>query len=339
MGDSFKPGKRERAAPALAMAWMPEIGFGGDPALGAVEYHVIHGDREHAFGWTRSKEGKDWLADAEQYFLLGFGIHGPQLSAAPKAGLHAAKGGEFPQFPEKKWDAEFKREAYRPGYFLKRSDWEDLNLDECINGVDPTVALAEVSRFMDQWDQVKECASSEHRSAALAVLPVILAGGISNPWKEKWTYTIELIGRLIEESLHPLAYFKLKFNVARPVVLNKPAQLKVPRHPAFPSGHATQAMLVALVFGSLLKDEERMECMVCAARRVALHRVQAGLHYEMDTNAGFKLAERLTGALSRKAAFRRLVAEAMKEIGTKTGTPPPQTELGLTLLAGTAPVA
>jgi membrane-associated phospholipid phosphatase len=71
--------------------------------------------------------------------------------------------------------------------------------------------------------------------------------------------------------------------------------IPVPAHPAFPSGHATEAHLVALVLESVLpKTHQATPALLrTLATRIAINREVLGLHYRSDGEAGVILAEAL----------------------------------------------
>ena len=89
--------------------------------------------------------------------------------------------------------------------------------------------------------------------------------------------------------------FKHKYRRPRPTQLEprlKP-MLLCPGHPAYPSGHSTQAHLLALLFGKLSGRPDIAKAMFDAADRIAENREYAGLHYPSDSAAGVALARQL----------------------------------------------
>ena len=87
--------------------------------------------------------------------------------------------------------------------------------------------------------------------------------------------------------------------------------LPVPEHPAYPSGHATQAALIALVLSEL--DPENSAAYFTSADRIAQNREIAGLHYPSDSQAGKLIAQQLFPVLLRDEAFAQLLEEAKAE--------------------------
>ena len=111
-------------------------------------------------------------------------------------------------------------------------------------------------------------------------------------------YAAQLVGSMVS------MYWKQRFARARPSRLD-PALLppiEVPSHPAYPSAHATESMLVALVLEQVLPAQivqDRTGAtnaengpLRTMARRVARNREVLGVHYPSDTRCGFKLAAR-----------------------------------------------
>lgn len=94
-----------------------------------------------------------------------------------------------------------------------------------------------------------------------------------------------------------IMHFKRKFDRVRPRALEpqvKPC-IEPPGHPAYPSGHATQAY----TFGFLLarKHPERKDHFMKIAHDIATNREWAGVHYASDTVAGKELAKQLVNKM------------------------------------------
>lgn len=97
--------------------------------------------------------------------------------------------------------------------------------------------------------------------------------------------------------------------------------LAVPGHPAFPSGHATQSMLMALIAGQVMETRNGRQGGGAAwkpllqqlACRIARNREIAGLHYPSDTQAGFELARKTFEKLQGGALFGALFTAAIDE--------------------------
>jgi membrane-associated phospholipid phosphatase len=87
------------------------------------------------------------------------------------------------------------------------------------------------------------------------------------------------------------------------VVHTSPTPIEVPGHAAYPSGHATQAYLIARCmkavlpragWAALMSDgtySDKNGPVYCMARRIARNREVLGLHYPSDSVAGEALAD------------------------------------------------
>ena len=141
------------------------------------------------------------------------------------------------------------------------------------------------------------------------------------------------LGELVDESNRPLTFELMKmvielespqimkqkklYNRVRPSYLDptlKPV-IDIPDHPAYPSGHSTQAHLRALVLSELdPKNRARYEQ---AAKRIARNREIAGLHYPSDSKAGAILAKQLFKKLMSTPDFSKRLEAAKAEWQSK----------------------
>ncbi|TNC15166.1 phosphatase PAP2 family protein [Methylobacterium terricola] len=128
-----------------------------------------------------------------------------------------------------------------------------------------------------------------------------------NPGSHPRTYRVLHVASLVGS--FAALRFKEAYDRPRPSFLC-PAllpPLPVPGHSSFPSGHATQAWLMARCIAftvrlSGLPQAERRpvdETVKALARRVARNREIAGLHYRSDSVAGRRVADAAFAVLSR----------------------------------------
>jgi hypothetical protein len=94
----------------------------------------------------------------------------------------------------------------------------------------------------------------------------------------------------------PLYEAKLHFNVDRPSKHPDGATIQpvvpIPRHQSFPSGHASYSWaLVELVMAILRFNPAQEEYLRALAERITLNRQAAGLHTQLDSDAGRQLGE------------------------------------------------
>lgn len=104
----------------------------------------------------------------------------------------------------------------------------------------------------------------------------------------------------------------LKNEVAefRPVQRSAQVQpvMATPGHGSLPSGHATLARVTAVLLSALLaeKDSQRRVQLDLLARRIAFNRVVAGLHFPMDSFAGYALGGQLAAVFVAAATGQDL---------------------------------
>jgi hypothetical protein len=91
--------------------------------------------------------------------------------------------------------------------------------------------------------------------------------------------------------------------------------IAVQGHPSYPSGHALQAMLMALCVRKAFdgKGGNIGELLDVLARRIARNREIAGLHFPSDTTAGFLAATKVMDIIGNLEGFTGLVELAKKE--------------------------
>ena len=103
---------------------------------------------------------------------------------------------------------------------------------------------------------------------------------------------------LMQQSAKFERHFKHMYKRPRPVMLApllgidlEVFQSETAHTPAYPSGHATQAMICALAMGREYPREQGG--LIKVAHRIAEARVEAGLHYPSDRDAGYEIAFQL----------------------------------------------
>lgn len=125
--------------------------------------------------------------------------------------------------------------------------------------------------------------------------------------------TEALLTRVLGEISGVIIAQKEYFDRVRPHELDAtlhPA-IPVPGHPAYPSGHATESMLIALILGDI--DPHSAERYRESALRIAHNREIAGVHYPSDSRVGQMLAKQYFELLKGNEEFQLLLTEAKKE--------------------------
>lgn len=81
---------------------------------------------------------------------------------------------------------------------------------------------------------------------------------------------------------------------------------------AYPSGHTSEARVLAEVLGLLFPD--KLPALRARAEDIARHRVEAGVHYPVDLDGGRLLAMLEVGALMSSSGFQADLSAAREEI-------------------------
>jgi len=124
-------------------------------------------------------------------------------------------------------------------------------------------------------------------------------------------------GKLLTAAYHDLGIatfvLKKKFNRVRPSLIQKDLghAITIPSHPAYPSGHATGAYVIAYILQEL--DPSSAKTYLKDAHRISQNREIAGLHYPSDTTAGRLLARQLVDQFLTNPTFKKLLQQAKSE--------------------------
>ena len=110
---------------------------------------------------------------------------------------------------------------------------------------------------------------------------------------------------LANESRHTIIKLKNYFNRPRPKVLAKKMNIKMQDHelksmktPAYPSGHSTQGLLIALVLGD--RYPSARNAFLNTAKKISDSRNIARAHYKSDSEMGKKLGVAMYKHLKNK---------------------------------------
>jgi membrane-associated phospholipid phosphatase len=86
--------------------------------------------------------------------------------------------------------------------------------------------------------------------------------------------------------------------------------ITTPAHASYPSGHSTQAFLLAFILAKL--ENQNAQELLCDAWEIAYNRELLGVHYQSDREAGIVLAGQLLTLLKRDPKFVNLLVDAKK---------------------------
>jgi hypothetical protein len=139
---------------------------------------------------------------------------------------------------------------------------------------------------------------------AQLVPPIAFWSSVANlhPARNRWT--IELLDTALQLAMFVEMRLKHALACRRPVELSPQVQpmILTPGHGALPSGHSTEAHMIAYVLWRLLEEAEKRktstaggaatrniawrEQLMRQAARVAINRTVAGVHFPVDSSAG-----------------------------------------------------
>ena len=130
--------------------------------------------------------------------------------------------------------------------------------------------------------------------------------------------TLQLLDLAFLLAVHVHMRFKHIFACSRPVELSPQIQpmIPTPGHGAWPSGHATEAFIVATVLEALLRAANTANGSACReqlqrlAARIAINRTVAGVHFPVDSAVG-----RLLGTALGEFLLGRSTGVSMKHRG------------------------
>lgn len=110
------------------------------------------------------------------------------------------------------------------------------------------------------------------------------------------TWSLVLIGLQLGGLV--TSHFKMHYRRARPAQVWPAIQpmIDTPPHPAFPSGHAMQAYLIAALAGMVVPPGVKQAC-DSLAKTVHENREVAGVHWPSDGAASFAVVDRIAGPL------------------------------------------
>lgn len=110
-----------------------------------------------------------------------------------------------------------------------------------------------------------------------------------------------------------LVRFKEHFDRVRPSYLDPTltTTIEIPGHPAYPSGHASESMLIALILGDI--DPENKNAYIESALRIAHNREIAGVHYPSDSATGQELARQYFSLLKDTNWYKEQLERARGE--------------------------
>ncbi|MEI6847396.1 MAG: phosphatase PAP2 family protein [Chlorobiaceae bacterium] len=136
--------------------------------------------------------------------------------------------------------------------------------------------------------------------------------------RERLPKIFAMLDRVINSTRLAIDADKKFWHTRRPYLTDSRVKLYVDPindSPAYPSGHTTETRVLAEVLGLL--NPEKITALRAHAEAIAIHRVEAGVHYPIDIEGGRILAMLIVGALTASDDFQADLATARKEISSK----------------------
>lgn len=221
-------------------------------------------------------------------------------------------------FPRDAWSGDFRTYSGRKLEHLDSTWPSTIHLDD----PDPNPLEKECRALLaakGERDAYKGAIDTQAINAYKAIAPVQKVIGPLIP-NVSPRATAMLIDAMLQDAVPVTFKLKEQFNRGRPhhccdlplaPMFPDPKDALHPGHPAYPSGHSTQAHMIAELYARMFpakRDE-----LFAEAYGVARNREIAGLHYASDTVAGRDLAVQLVDAFLKVPALSRLFEQAKRE--------------------------
>lgn len=225
-------------------------------------------------------------------------------------------GGRYPGYERMGgWDAENRGWIYLREFVELKRDWFD-ELYELSKGIWNGWDLASpegterlnralqdiIDAAGEREDRFAECFHQQDAEGCISYWMAMLR---LDPARQPATYQLIRMARKLGEMI--VMCLKDRFNADRPSQIC-PAIVPMfdpPRTASYPAGHALQSYLISFLLRRVMRDfpqsprpsesswnddTNRHQGLFALARRVADNRVIAGVHYDIDNEAGFRIA-------------------------------------------------
>lgn len=123
----------------------------------------------------------------------------------------------------------------------------------------------------------------------------------------------EFMTKVFKDSTIVVFYFKNHFNRARPYHYYPEikATIAPPKHPSYPSGHATQSYSLALALAEVFPN--RRTDLITVANKISTNREIGGVHFKSDSEAGKTAAKQLVAQMKEQSGFREWINRVAQE--------------------------
>lgn len=212
-------------------------------------------------------------------------------------------------FPQGKWGPSLLQAIDAGPKILRKGDKDDFVV------APPPANDSEITKA--ELAQLHEFAKNERTEDAIARIiyendggkahDFFMKEGLLDPANYK---TTELLTMIDVDHTYFILERKMHFKRPRPSQLDPTLELVIdnPQHAAYPSGHASQTYMVALVLSEF--DPENADKYKQFAIDIAHRREIAGLHYPSDSEAGRKFAVDVLKRLREEPVFEKKYQDA-----------------------------
>ena len=216
-------------------------------------------------------------------------------------------------FPRNYWDPDFLAYVYLMEFLL--TDWEkEIQVQA---PPDETRTQREIATLLKRKGKDRHDHLEDIRDQAATFSQVFLRRLMFTSTSHPRTFDVVRVAILVGRAV--VMHFKDKYGRRRPPQYSPAIEpvFDVPGHPSYPSGHSTQAHLVAHVLCELHprgRDSNWRKVLLDLAWDIAVNRERAGVHYRTDSEAGRSLGKQIFEVLvTRCVKFKSLVDEARRE--------------------------
>lgn len=213
------------------------------------------------------------------------------------------------RFQEKMWDGQILRILIEGPNYLAAN----LEFDVSAPPRNDSVEVKEELQLLDQYatnNRNQSVIKEIKREAEKMAFVDMFLNPKDLPAKQKISKELakaayHILVMADKECRYFVVKYKKRFARPRPSQLSPDLKLVVPNpgHAAFPSGHATQSMLSALILSAI--DPLNKTTYIQYANDMARRREIAGVHYPSDSAAGQKLANGILAALMKLPVFKQ----------------------------------
>ena len=237
------------------------------------------------------------------------------VSVVPRDDLHEYR------YEDKYWNSNFLKTLEREPSFLSKDHVFDLPAPPANDSEETAKEIAYIDGLRAKRDHATVELIHFEAGRRTSTVEMLERSGIV-PQK---LWNLDAFNRVLRQAYFDVSpYFvmreKKRFSRPRPSHLAPALDLVIdnPGHPAYPSGHATESRLLAVLVGEIVPEHAKE--MRAYANSIAHRREIAGVHYPSDSKAGQLLGEQIAAELLKHPEFATYVAEAKAAVAKAKAT-------------------